>query len=167
MSEPNPIFTHPSHRLVIYNFRYHSHIPCRYTANVFQSLWKQKTGFNWACQLITQIWRLIYGKWLHCSKLNHVGEELDDHNKEFIIDTKIANKRERDLGALINLYKPDFSTTLFTILYNSITARKNWYRLINTAIETTGTEKYTILSSSKLIHTWLGIQSTPSLYLST
>ena len=81
MSEPNPTFRHPSHRLVVYNFRYHSHIPRTYTTNVFHSHRKGKTGLKWAGQLITQICRLIYVQWIHRSKLNHAGEALYDHAK--------------------------------------------------------------------------------------
>ena len=86
MSEYNPTIIHSSHRLAIYNFRYHSYIPRMYTTNLFHSHWKQKTGLKWASQLITQIWKLVYGKWLHRNKINHTGEALYDQTKEIILD---------------------------------------------------------------------------------
>ena len=44
MSEPNSTLRVPLHRLVVYNFRYHYHIHCTYTTNVFHSHRKQKKG---------------------------------------------------------------------------------------------------------------------------
>ena len=124
MSEPNPTFRHPSHRLVVYNFRYHSHIPRTYTTNVFHSHQKQKTGLKWASKIITQIWRLIYGKWLHHSKLKDEGEALDNHAKELILDSKITDEHEQGQDALPDLYNPYFGTPLSIIFDTSITARK-------------------------------------------
>ena len=106
MSKHYPIFRHPSHQMVVYNFRYHSHIPHTYTTNVFYSHRKQKNGLKLASQLITQIWRLIYGQWLHSSKLKHAGEALDNHAKELILDAKITDEYERGQDALTNLYNP-------------------------------------------------------------
>ena len=56
---------------------------------------KENTGTKWANQLITQIWKLVYGQWLHHSKLNHAGEVLDDHTKELILDAKITYKHKQ------------------------------------------------------------------------
>ena len=95
MSKHYPIFRHPSHQMVVYNFRYHSHIPHTYTTNVFYSHRKQKNGLKLASQLITQIWRLIYGQWLHHSKLKHEVEELRYHAKELILDADITDKHGR------------------------------------------------------------------------
>ena len=47
---------------------------------------------KWASQLITQIWRLIYRKWLHRIKVKNAGEVLDDHAKEFTLDAKITDE---------------------------------------------------------------------------
>ena len=41
----------------------------------------RKTGLKWASQLITQIWKLNYGQWLHRSKTNNTGETLDDNTR--------------------------------------------------------------------------------------
>ena len=51
-----------------------------------------KMGFKWASQLITQNRKLIYGQWIHCSKLNHVVEALDDITKEPIPDAEITDE---------------------------------------------------------------------------
>ena len=52
----------------------------------------QKMVSKWASQLITQIWRLIYRKWLHRIKVKNAGEVLDDHAKEFTLDAKITDE---------------------------------------------------------------------------
>ena len=49
-------------------------------------------GLKWASQLITQIWRLIYGQWTHHSKIKYAGEALDDHAKDMILDTNITDE---------------------------------------------------------------------------
>ena len=38
-----------------------------------------------AVQLITQIWKLIYGQWVHRSRLKHAGKALEEHTKELIL----------------------------------------------------------------------------------
>ena len=55
-------------------------------------------------------------------------------------------------------YNSYLRTPLPTISYTSITAPKNWYRLIKIARETTSTEKCTSVSSSKSLRAWLEIQ---------
>ena len=93
MSKPSPTFRHPLYQLVVYNFRYHSYIPCTYTTKIFHSRRKQKMVLKWASQLITQIWRLVYEQWLHSSKLKHARESLDGHAKEIILDDDIIDER--------------------------------------------------------------------------
>ena len=90
MYESNYTLRHPSHRLAIYNFKFHRYIPHTYTTNVFHSHWKQKTGLKCSSQLITQLWKLVYGQWLHRSKLNHAGELLDNHTKVLILKAEIT-----------------------------------------------------------------------------
>ena len=104
MSKLNPTFRYPLHWLVIYNFRYPSYIPIIYTTNVFNSHRKQKTGLKWASQLITQIWKLVYGKWLHHSKLKHVGKAWEDHTMELILDADITDKHGLGQDELPDLY---------------------------------------------------------------
>ena len=53
---------------------------------------------------------------------------------------RICNTTVYLSDTLLYLYNPYFRTTLFTILYTSITPRKNWYQIIKTAIETTSTD---------------------------
>ena len=91
MSGHNPTFRYPSHRLVVHTFRYQYQIPSTYTTKIFQSHRKQKTGFKWAGQLITQICIIIYGQWLRRSKIKHAVEALDEHSTEFIINAKIID----------------------------------------------------------------------------
>ena len=85
---------------------------------------------KWAGQLITQIWRLIYGQWLHHIKLKHARQALENHAKEYILDAKIKDKYKRGQDALTDLYNPYFGTPLYIILDTSITARKTLYRLL-------------------------------------
>ena len=124
MSKLNPTFRYPLHWLVIYNFRYTSYIPIIYTTNVFNSHRKQKTGLKWASQLITQIWKLIYGQWTHCSKLKYRGEALDNHLKELILNAKITDEQKRGHDTLPCRYNPYFITPLSTILDTSIISGK-------------------------------------------
>ena len=42
----------------------------------FTHIKSKRTGLKWASQLITQIWKLIYGKWIHCSEPKHSEEAL-------------------------------------------------------------------------------------------
>ena len=58
----------------------------------FTHIGSKKTGLKWASQLITQIWKLVYGKWLHRSKINHVGEVLEDNTKELILSAEITKE---------------------------------------------------------------------------
>ena len=88
-----------------------------YTTNVIHSHRKQKTGLKWASQLITQIWKLIYGQWLHHSKIRHAGEALDDNARELILDAEITDKHERGQDTLTYCYNPYFGTPLYIILY--------------------------------------------------
>ena len=90
-------------------------------------------GLKWASKLITQVWRLIYGQWIHHSKFRHAGEALDYHAKELILEDKITDKHEQRQYAQPDLYNPYFVTTLSIILDTLITKRKGWYRLIKTA----------------------------------
>ena len=120
-------------------------------------------GLKWASQLITQIWELIYRQWLHRSKLNNKGEALDDHTKELIRVAKITDKHKRGQDTLPYRYNSYFFTSLLAILDTSITARQIWYHIIKTARDMTQTDNYTIFSTSKSLHTWLGIQSATSL----
>ena len=92
----------------------------------------KKTGLKWAIQLITQIWKLIYGQWIHHIKLKHTGEALDDNTKELILNAEIKDEHGSGQNTLPDCYNPYFGTPLSTILDTSITARENWYRLINT-----------------------------------
>ena len=80
---------------------------------------------NWSSQLITQIWKLVYSQWIHCSKINHAGEALGDNTKEIILDSKITDEHSRGQDTLSDRYNPCFGTPLSTILDASITARKN------------------------------------------
>ena len=110
MSESNSTLRHPSHRPADYSFRSHYYIPHTYTTNVFHSYRKQNTGLKWAGQLITQIWKLIYGQWIHHSKFNHTGEALDDHAKYLILDAKIIEEYEQVQDTLTYCYSPYFGT---------------------------------------------------------
>ena len=105
MSKPNSTLWHPSHWLEVYNFRFHSQITHTYTTNIFHSH-------------ITQIWKIIYGQWIHLSKLKHVGEALDKYTKELILDTKITDEHGCVQDTLPYPYNPYLSTPLYTILYN-------------------------------------------------
>ena len=127
----------------------------------------KKRGLKWASQIITQIWKLICLQWLHYSQLKQAGEVQDDHTKELILSAKIIDKHKRGQYMLPYHYNPYFSTPLYTILYTLIKARNKWYSLINTALEMTITDNYTIFSASKPFHTWIWIQSSPSLSPST
>ena len=57
-------------------------------------------GLKWDSQLITKIWKLIYGQWIHCSKLKQPGEALNDNTKELILDTKITDEHGRGQDTL-------------------------------------------------------------------
>ena len=160
MSKSNSTLWRTSHWLVVYTFRIHSYIPCTYTTNVFHS---HRNRLNWDSQLNTQIWKFIYSQWLHCRKLKHSGEALDDHTKELVLDSKITDKHELVQDTLPYCYNPYFITPLSTIFDTSITARKHVYRLFKTDRSTTSIDDYTIFSTSKPLRTWLGIQSAPSL----
>ena len=81
-------------------------------------------GLKWASQLITQIWKLIFGHWLHRSKLNLVGEALDGNTKELVINTEITDEHIPCQDTLPYCYIPYFITHLFIILDTLITARK-------------------------------------------
>ena len=59
-------------------------------------------------------------------------------------------------------YNSYFRTPLPTISDTSITSPNVWYRLINTAQETTNTDGCKRFLCKKTLHTWLGIQSVPS-----
>ena len=83
-------------------------------------------GLKWASQLITQIWRLIYRKWLQQSKINHKREALDNHTKELILDADKTDGHEKVQGTLTDLYNSYFGTPLFIILDTLITAKTNW-----------------------------------------
>ena len=124
MSKSNSTLRHPSHRLDVHNFRFHFYIPHRHTTNVFQSHRKQKTGLKWSIQLITQIWKLIYGQWIYNRKLKHVRGALGNHTKELILKAKITDKHKQGQDTQPYRYNPYFGTSLSTVLYTSITARK-------------------------------------------
>ena len=81
-------------------------------------------ALKWAIQLITQIWKLINDKWIHCSKLKDAVESLDDHTKVLILDAKIIDEHERGQDTLPYHYNPYLSTPLSAILDTYITARK-------------------------------------------
>ena len=49
------------------------------------------TGIKWAIQLVTQIWKLIYGQWIHQRKLKQAGEVLNNNTKELILDAEITD----------------------------------------------------------------------------
>ena len=53
----------------------------------FTHIGSKQTALKWASQLITQIWKLIYGQWLHRSKFNHKGEVLEYHTRDLILDS--------------------------------------------------------------------------------
>ena len=163
MSKYNSTLRHPLHSLTVYYFSFQSYISCTYTINLFHFHRKQKMGLKWASQLITEIWKVIYVKWLHRSKLKHAREVMDNHTKELILDSEITDKHKQGQYKLTYRYNPYFSTCLFTILDTSITARKDWYCTIKTAQEMTSTEDYTIFLASKPLCTWQEIQSLPSL----
>ena len=55
----------------------------------------KKRGLKWSIQIITQIWKLIYVQWLHCSQLKQAGEVLYDHTKELVLNAKIIDKHKR------------------------------------------------------------------------
>ena len=73
VSKPNSALWHPSHRLAIYNFRFHPQIPWTYTKSVFNSHGKQKSGTQMGQTTHKKIWKLIHVQWLHHSKINHTG----------------------------------------------------------------------------------------------
>ena len=100
MYKPKPTFRHPSHRLVIYNFRYHSYIYHTYTINIFHSHQKKKVGLKYTSELITQKWKLIYGKWLQHSKFKHAGTALGKFSRKIILDVKITDKHEQGQDTL-------------------------------------------------------------------
>ena len=58
----------------------------------FTHIGSKKMGHKWSIQLITQIWKLVYGQWLNCSKPKHTIEALDDNTKELIIKSKIIDE---------------------------------------------------------------------------
>ena len=41
----------------------------------------KRMGLKWASQLITQIWKIIHSQWIHCSKIKHLGEALENTTK--------------------------------------------------------------------------------------
>ena len=47
----------------------------------FIHIGSKRRVLKWDSQLIKQVWKLIYGQWLHHSKLKHSGEALDDNTK--------------------------------------------------------------------------------------
>ena len=49
-------------------------------------------------------------QWLHRSKLKHMGEALDNHAKELIIDGEIIEKQKQDQDTLTYRYNPFFGT---------------------------------------------------------
>ena len=51
----------------------------------------KRMGLKWASQLITKTWKLLYGQWLHHSKLKNTGYVLYNHIKELILNTKIID----------------------------------------------------------------------------
>ena len=95
------------------------------TTHVFHSHWKQKTGLRWAIQLITQIYKFIYGQWIHHSKLKHTWEALVGHAKEMILDAEITDEHKQVQDTLPYRYNPYFGTPLYIILDTSTMARKN------------------------------------------
>ena len=95
-----------------------------YTKKIFHSHRRQKTGLKWAYQLITQIWRLVYGQWINRSKLNHTEEAFDNHSKELILSDEIIDEHKQVQDTLPNLYNPYFGTPLSIILDTSITSIK-------------------------------------------
>ena len=163
MPKYNSTLRHPLHQLVVYIFGFHYYIPCTYTTNVFNSHQKQRMGLKWTSQVITEIWKLIYGKWIHRIKLKHSGEALGDHTKTLIFDSKTIEENERGQDTLTYCYNPYFGTSLSTILDTSVMARNNSYLLIKTTREMTSTYNYTIFSAYKPLQIWLGIKSAPSL----
>ena len=89
-------------------------------------------GFKLASQLITKIWTLVYGQWIHCSILKHAGKELENHTKELITNAKIKDKHKQGQYTLTYCYNQFFVTPLSTILDTLLTVT-NIYRLIKTA----------------------------------
>ena len=121
----------------------------------------KKTGLKWARQLITQIWRLIYGKYIYRSKLKHMEEALDNHTKELILDTNITDEHEWGQGTLPNLYNPYFCTHLSIILDTMIRARK----LIPPNIYHQRDERYGQIHYFLLIQTSLHVPRDPIITL--
>ena len=66
----------------------------------FTHIGSRKLGHKWSIQLITQIWKLIYGQWRHYSKLNHTGEDQGDNIKELILSFKITDGHGRGRDTL-------------------------------------------------------------------
>ena len=81
-------------------------------------------ALKWASQLTTQIWKLIYGQWLHLSKLKHTGEALDDNTKELILEAEITDEHGRSQDTPPYRYNPYFKTPLSTVLDTLIMAQK-------------------------------------------
>ena len=95
---------------------------------------------------------------LYFSMPIHDTKSCPDNTDGLILDSEIMDEHVWGWDTLPYHYKSYFLTPLATILHTSIMAPKQWYRLINTAQETTITDKYKPFFSSKALHTWLGIQ---------
>ena len=57
----------------------------------FTHVGSKRMGLKWSIKLITKIWKLIYGQWLHQSKLKQAGEELEENTTEIILHAKITD----------------------------------------------------------------------------
>ena len=68
---------HPSHWLDVYILDFIPKSLTRTQQTCFTYIGSKITGFKWDSQLITQIWKLIYGQWIHHSKYKHTGEMLE------------------------------------------------------------------------------------------
>ena len=90
----------------------------------FTHIGSKKLGLKWASQLITKIWRLVYGQWLHHSKIKHTGEAFDNHGRALILDAEITDEHKRGQDTLPDLYNPYFGMPFYIILDTSIMARK-------------------------------------------
>ena len=144
----------------LHGFLSHKLVSCQ--KSYYTQIGSRKLGTRWGIQLITKLWNIIYHHWIHRNNLLHKSNAYDILSGREHLEEAVFVEYSAGLDNLPYIYAPYFLTTLEDLFAKDAKHIKQWFLVIRSGREASGTVIYTDkCSTDPSFRNWIGLNPLP------